>query len=579
MSRTSCKAEMKFIDITALEDATVSYENGQAFNDSSLFGQSDVVNHEDYGYFGRNSFILDGSKTIMPDTPTDIAFWSSEYSQYSCDFQHNPKITVVFDEYHTSSGLTLYFNNTWPAEMRITWYDNNNEIISKVFNPDQLIYICNKQVKNYNKIEIEFLKTRFPEEYIQLQYILYGKYVQWEESDIRSAKLTEDIDITGATVSVNRANVEIVDEAENFNISIPNREWQSVQKNQEVTFTEVLDNVEVPLGKFFIKEFNFKQNIVSFELIDSVGVLDYFRFDKGQIYDNVLAGSIIADILNPTGLKYEVAEDIASIPLKGYLAIQSSREALQKVAFVCGAVIDDSRSDVIRIYKPDKKLIYIIDVDRKLNGNTQVTQDEYVSTVAIECSRYTLATDSEEIYNDSLSAGIHKISFNGPVKADTITVTGGTIVEAATNYVVVSVPISGEIIITGTSYQESKFTVSRSVNMIDGGAFENTKSFSDCTLYNNEVIQSKLVDLLEYYNLQKKVDIKFLVNNEQVGRWTNIKDTKGRNNASLIESQSIDLTGGFISVTKCRGYKQIVENEYYAGGELLASAGTGGAII
>jgi hypothetical protein len=190
-----------------------------------------------------------------------------------------------------------------------------------------------------------------------------------------------------------------------------------------------------------------------------------------------------------------------------------------------------------------------------------------------------LNTDSEEIYNDSLSAGLHKISFNGPVKADTITVTGGTIVEAATNYVVVSVPNDGAIIITGKSYQENKFTVSKSVNMIDGGAFENTKSFSDCTLYNNEVIQNKLVDLLEYYNLQKKVDIKFLVNDEQVGRWTNIKDIKGRNNASLIESQNIDLTGGFISVTKCRGYKQIVENEYYTGGELLASAGTGGAII
>jgi hypothetical protein len=82
-------------------------------------------------------------------------------------------------------------------------------------------------VKNYNRIEIEFIKTRFPGEYIQLQYILYGKYIQWTASDIRSAKLTEDIDVTGATVSVNRANVEIVDEDENFNISIPNREWQS----------------------------------------------------------------------------------------------------------------------------------------------------------------------------------------------------------------------------------------------------------------------------------------------------------------------------------------------------------------
>ena len=580
MSVTSCKAEMKFIDVDALADSVVSTSSGQSFENISLFKEEDYVTHDEiYSFLGKNQFVLDGSRSIISDTPTDIGFWSSGKSGDDCLFTNNPTITINFDDYHTSSGLTLYFNSVYPAQVYVYWYDGSVKLISKRFYPDSLIYFCSQQVKNYNKLVIEFEKTNLPGEYIQLQYILYGKYISWIGDVIKTGKVTEELDVTGAQVSINTAALDIIDAAEDFNISSPYGAWQSVQKNQPVTITETIDGVDVPMGSFFIDTFSFKSNVASFTLKDSVGVLDMFDFEDGDIYNNVLAGTIIDSIIMPTGLKYEVSSEVANIPLTGYLAAQTRRSALQIVAFVCDAVVDDSRSDIIRIYKASRDIKNTVGPDRKINGNTSVALDDYVSKITIECSKYSLAAESQEIYNDTMTAGEHKITFDGPFKADTITASTGTIVQATTNYVVVSVPSDSEIIISGIPYEETNFTVSKSVNAIDGGESENTKDFNGCTLFNAESIEAKIDSLLRYYDLRKNVSIKYLVNSERVGDWLCITDANNRKNASLMESQSIDLTGGFLGTAKCRGYSLIVDAEYYTGTEVIATANMEGVII
>ena len=39
---------------------------------------------------------------------------------------------------------------------------------------------------------------------------------------------------------------------------------------------------------------------------------------------------------------------------------------------------------------------------------------------------------------------------------------------------------------------------------------------------------------------------------------------------SLIESQNIDLSGGFIATASCRGYSEFTTDLFYAGQELYA---------
>ena len=104
----------------------------------------------------------------------------------------------------------------------------------------------------------------------------------------------------------------------------------------------------------------------------------------GEIYKARKAGIILESIFASAGItKYSIEEEVYNTLLDGYLEIQTCREALQMVCFACGALASDSRSDSVKVYKPDRYVKYTVGPDRKFNGNTSVSLDGYVSGVSI----------------------------------------------------------------------------------------------------------------------------------------------------------------------------------------------------
>lgn len=566
--RTYCRAEMKFIDVTALADAMVTTNDNQGIGSVGLF--ADQTASSDYGTFELNQFMLDGSKSVLPDNPNNIAFWSDALSKDDCTFETNPKITITFKEQHTSAAITLYFEDEPPAELKITWYTiAGTKLVTETFYPDSLIYVCNNQVQNYGKIEIEFVRTSFPQRYIKLQYILYGKYIVWDKDMIQTAKVQEDIDVTSATLSINEADISIVDMNNDFDAENENGAWKSVQKTQEVTLSEFKNGNMIPMGAFFIDDFSFSKNIAKFKLVDVVGLLDKYTFYEGQIYNNVRAEVILIAIFTTAGIKkYTIDEEVGNILLSGYLAIQTCRKALQQVCFACGAVADDSRSDTIKVYKPDKYVKSTVGTDRKFNGNTKVSLEKYISGVNIEMKNYALEYEESDIYKDALPAGDTKITFSSPYLPSSINASAGTLKEVKTNYLIINMPAAGQCQITGIKYANTTFSYEKRVDKIEAGETENIKKYSGCTIYNADILPDIAAYLLDYHALRKKVGMKYLVDLEQVGNWANINSIGGKTSTTLIESQTLDLTGGFIATATCRGYSIVVTEDVFAGTEL-----------
>lgn len=573
--RTYCRAEMKFIDVTALADAAVTTNDNQGIGSVGLF--ADQTKQSDYGTFELNQFILDGSKSVLPENPNDIAFWSEALSKDGCTFETNPKITITFKEQHTSAAITLYFEDEPPAELKITWYTiAGTKLITETFYPDSLIYVCNNQVQNYGKIEIEFVRTSFPQRYIKLQYILYGKYIIWDKDMIQTAKMQEDIDVTSATLSINEADISIVDMNNDFDAENENGAWNSVQKTQEVTLSEFNNGNMIPMGAFFIDDFSFSKNIAKFKLVDVVGLLDKYTFYEGQVYNNVRAGVILNAIFATAGIKkYVIDEEVGNTLLSGYLAIQTCRKALQQVCFACGAVADDSRSDTIKVYKPDRYVKSTVGTDRKFNGNTKVSLEKYISGVNIEMKNYALEEKNSDIYKKTLPAGDTKITFSSPYLPSSITASAGTLKEVKTNYLIINMPDAGQCHITGIKYANTTFSYEKRVDKIEAGETENIKKYSGCTIYNADILPDIAAYLLGYHALRKKVGMKYLVDLEQVGNWANINSIGGKTSTTLIESQTLDLTGGFIATATCRGYSIVVTEDVFAGTELY----TGGDVL
>lgn len=573
--RTYCRAEMKFIDVTALSDATVTTDDNQGIGSVELF--ADQTEQKSYGTFELNQFVLDGSKSVLTENPKDIAFWNDALSKEDCTFETDPKITVTFQEQHTSAAITLYFEDEPPAELKITWYTiAGTKLVTETFYPDSLIYVCNTQVQNYGKIEIEFVRTSFPQRYIKLQYILYGKYIVWDKDMIQTAKVQEDIDVTSASLSINEADISIVDINDDFDAENENGAWKSVQKTQEVTLSEFKNGNMIPMGAFFINDFSFSKNIAKFKLVDVVGLLDKYTFYEGQIYNNVRAEVILNAIFATAGIKkYTIDEEVGNILLSGYLAIQTCRKALQQVCFACGAVADDSRSDTIKVYKPDRYVKSTVGTDRKFNGNTKVSLEKYISGVNIEIKNYALEEKASDIYKKTLPAGDTKITFSSPYLPSSITASAGTLKEVKTNYLIINMPDAGQCHITGIKYANTTFSYEKRVDKIEAGETENIKKYSGCTIYNADILPDIAAYLLGYHALRKKVGMKYLVDLEQVGNWANINSIGGKTSTTLIESQTLDLTGGFIATATCRGYSVVVTENYFAGVELY----TGGDVL
>ena len=560
--KTQCSAHMEFIDITAIDDASVTSDSNMTFGDLELFRTKNDA--DCYGTLELNQFLLDGSLSIM-DKPSDVGYMSNGMSGLDCTFGNVPSISVTFTKPHTSAGLKLYFVSEYPAAVRITWYTlAGTKIEAKEFYPDALEYFCRHQMENYGKILIEFTRTLWPCRYVRLNYIKYGNDIDFDALNITKAMLTEDIDVTSATLAINECDITILDEHEDFELQNNNGTWKSIQKQQPITVIENINGRNVPCGTFYMDKWSSSDNEVTFSLKDAIGVMDETNFYDGRIYSDESAGSIIDSIMNSAGITdYTVDKNIRSIELSGYLAIQTHRAALQQVVFACGAVADCSRGSAIRIYRPDRYVSHTIGIDRKFS--TKVTLDEYVSSVTVAYNRYTLNSEKDEIYNDMLGKGCTRIEFSAPYKPDSIETSSGTIQEVATNYIIIDMPASGSCLIKGLGYTATENKYRAEVPLIQSGESENNKDYGGCTLVNAARAKAIAEYILNYLQMRQVVNVEFINDGELVGNWCNISDRKTRIFTTGITQQKLNLAGGNISTAVCRGYETVVTDYSYTG--------------
>lgn len=564
MRNTHCEARMKFVDVSALSDSQPSSSYNQDFANISRVKENLITT--EYGTADLNQFVLDGSKEIIPDSVDDIVFMSNKKSNENCFFENNPIVHIDFSEKHTSAGITISFGVNVPQKIKVSWYFfGGTKIASKEYEPNGKEYFCKYQADNYGAIDIEFLETKLPNTSATLQYILYGQDIKWSVSQIKNAILFEEVDDTSATLSINTANISILDENNDFDIQNQNGSWKSVQKNQVVEISEYIDGTEYDMGKYYLSEFGFSKNISNFVLVDTIGLMDSYTFYGGKYYNNVKAGIILESIFSAANVKkYSISKDVYDIELTGILEIQTCREALQMVCFACSAIAEDIRSETIRIHRTNKYVTSSITPDRKFDF--QIDLDEYVSGVSIEYGKYEqdLSVSLSEIYNGILPKGKSRIEFSKPVIESTISISNGTVIEKSINYVIISMPSEADCVVKGKFYKESSFVYA--VNKeVEPGELPNVKTFGKCTLFNKMELRFNAERLLDYYGLRKKIDMRFVSNREKTGDWTSIKSINNNDSSSLLESQKLDLTGGFISTAICRGFSIDTKNIHSTG--------------
>ncbi|MCM1190777.1 MAG: hypothetical protein NC541_15995 [bacterium] len=572
MSRTTYpEAKFDFVDVTAQEDSTVSSQDAASFSDSALF-YGGPVHQASYGTLEHNRFILDGTEEIFPaDGPKDIPFWSTNRSGGDCLYADPPMLVISFSKPHSSIGLTLSFAAEIPSEIRVTWYTlHGTKLIAETYHPKDRDCFCECGAKNYGKITVEFLKSSLPDRYARLDHVEYGRTWLFGRETIKSASVYEELDPTSATVSINTAQLEIIDAAGDFELANRAGLWQYLQKEQRMTVTEYINGCPVDCGTFYLQSWSSQENIVRLSLVDVIGIMDKTTFYEGAVYDGVEAGTILDAVMASCGLKnYQVEETVRKIKLSGWLGIQSHRAALQQIVFACGAVADCSRTDGVRIYSPDRYVSHTIGTNRKFLGS-QITLEEYVSSVTVSYSRYVPEEESTKISEDALPVGVSRIEFSEPYVPESVTVSGGSIVEASTNYVTVRLEAAGAPVIEGKKYKTIENACTESLQEQDAGEGQNVKQYKGCTLLGEGRAREAAKQLLDYHRFRQTVTQRYINEGETVGDWCRINQPGGGYAVTRIINQTLDLTGGNIASMSGCGYSSETTAYYFAGNELYA---------
>lgn len=262
------------------------------------------------------------------------------------------------------------------------------------------------------------------------------------------------------------------------------------------------------IGSFFIEEAEKEcDSCYSINAFDYIGLMEHENY-MGGLYNNETVGNIVADILS--GISYSIDETLASRTVSGLLEIQSKREALQKVIFCAGGIINCSRTNMIELKTLSEDIKSTIDKDR-IVSLTEIIES-ITTSIEITFHSYIKQTNENELFNASIT-GETLITFGAPYHS--LRITNGTIITSNSNYAIISG--TGNVVVYGKGYEDVTTIKSKRNPLISSTDTEKMKSY-ESTLVCNEI---ELLDYLKFIN--KYLKFKFNLNNdEQVGDKVNV---------------------------------------------------------
>ena len=399
--------EYQDISLTAKNDLTVSCEDKQEFSNLSLLKLTNVE-YKKFATLEKNLWVLNGTFKNFPDDPEqeNFALWSNSMSDENGNFETPIKIELNFSNYESAAGLTFRFStltDDYAKNINVKWYQNDTLLSEKDFELDRAECFCENSVSNFNKIIISCLSTNNPYRYLKIQDIVYGTVRLFEEDELRSINLLEDISLTSEELKINTLDFVLNNKALIDFI---------FQKKQPL----VLSRNGVLLGTFFIESSKRRsKTLYEISAVDWIGVMDKMPF-VGGTYTNETVANLIANIMGD--IPYELDDNIANKTLSGTLEACTRREALLQVVFASCAIVDPSRNSVVRIFKRDMNVksniedgIYtggsfssedeITEIRLNLNDETQISKRNPILSAdvldnVLEFSGVFISTDNAE---------------------------------------------------------------------------------------------------------------------------------------------------------------------------------------
>lgn len=423
--------------------------------------------------FEPDSWLLDGSYHIMPATDANVGIISDTITNVSGGFAVEPSLRIDFDtDYDLLYGITLKFSEItgdYCNDLNIEFYDSGDVLLDDDnYTPDDYEYFCelpSTPISSVAYVVITFLSTNKAYRHLRLTDILFDT-INFSDSEIQKAILTEKIDPTSLTLPSNYIEVGIKSSTKSFSILDSTSLYYLLKAKQPVYVYETIDGTEYFCGKFYLDSWNsLTEKTLEFsayciiELTERVDALGYYYNTVTSTHRDAL--EVLGYLFDDAGFEYTLDSDLDDKNVTGFVNVKSVRSTLQDMLLTIQGYAKSARSTTIDVLpfamalQVTEPTITLDNTDR--SSNTTLELLPAVTAVNLECFRYKdVSADAFDKINATFAAGTHRLFFKAPTPLSLNSISGATDITNANKkwgtYIDISVAVQGNVTINVIPY-------------------------------------------------------------------------------------------------------------------------------
>lgn len=337
ITRDKIYAEVEYrqIPVGAVEGATFAASNINT-DVSVLTDLLLETTISDYATCENGRWPLDGTRDILPPSSRGVmGLWGSSVSGTDKTFASALQITMTLSAAVTSAGLTVWFDSargSYAPSFTIVIY--NGTTIVKTINATatDYKYVYRGALASYNKAVITIPNWSVSGELARVNRVIPGIIYIDEDSNTVEFSVLRQID----PINQNNQSCELRWSVENFdgNFSYgnPNGTFDYI-KQQQLVFPRIgFKNEKVPLGCYYLSDWDINDYKASFTALDALSMCDVSFPDTTYTTATTL-NAIALTALSTAGItKYSLASSLASISVTPTISNKTVRNILSDTA-------------------------------------------------------------------------------------------------------------------------------------------------------------------------------------------------------------------------------------------------------
>lgn len=324
------------VPLGAAEDASVNVSEASAFSEPSALpfgvvtGAIATMEHNGWG--------LSSDYKVKDKQP--FALWTDTMSNDSGAFETPPNITLDFTSQYTSTGLTIRFSpdaGEYCRKLTVIWYQGEEIKDSGDFYPTTGNFILENTVEAFDRIEIVFQETSLPQRRLKIEHIGIGVLREFTGRELTGTSFVHEVNLISDNLPINVMDA-------NFHSSTDTE--FIFQKKQPV---EAYDGGAL-IGVYYIENGDRTGGRhYTIACQDAIGVLELDKYEGGIWFTDTPLEDILFDIVGDA-FEFEIDPEYANTTLRGYIKPATKREALQRVSFSIGAIMDTAGTRKIKVF-------------------------------------------------------------------------------------------------------------------------------------------------------------------------------------------------------------------------------------